>query len=454
VLLAAGVVFATQVPSASAQTVVTYNFDVNGSTAGFGVTTGSTYDWDDTTTGGFWSNNSVSTTGNIATNPWVQGNFPKFQPAGTPTYTVTVSNVEQVAGMFFSTAQTLTINAVGSGALSMVSGLQGILGGTSVDVTINAPLTGPGQIQPSNGGNLRFNGVNTYTGGTNLSSTGTLIHFNNSSSFGTGPINMGVVGFAPLLASGGATVTLPNSFTTSKDGGGINFAADVNTPVVSTGTWTLGTNGLVLRNNGVASSPLTLSGAISGSKTITLSANNSGLITFSGNNSFTGTIAITGPGGTGTGTTKVTLKLGAPNTIASSGQVNMAGGVLDPGGFTHSMSSTTLNLSASTGPSSIDYVAGPGELDFANSSALTWVSGAILNLVNWDPSTTFLRFGTDSTGLTAAQLAQIEFNGSGLGTAQLDSQGYVISPVPEPSSSLLLGVVAVGLGWYRRQRAK
>src|SRR4051812_23810814 len=75
--------------------VVTYNFDVNGATAGFGVTTGSTYDWDDTANGGFWSNNSTSTTGNIATNGWVQGNFPKFQPTGTPTYTVTVSNEEQ-----------------------------------------------------------------------------------------------------------------------------------------------------------------------------------------------------------------------------------------------------------------------------------------------------------------------------------------------------------------------
>src|SRR3954454_13377754 len=99
--------------------VITYNFDVNGATAGFGVTTGSTYDWDDTANGGFWSNNSTSTTGNIATNGWVQGNFPKFQPASTPTYTVTVSNEEQVAGMFFSTAQTLTINAIGSGKFNM-----------------------------------------------------------------------------------------------------------------------------------------------------------------------------------------------------------------------------------------------------------------------------------------------------------------------------------------------
>ncbi|HEY1375161.1 MAG TPA: PEP-CTERM sorting domain-containing protein [Gemmataceae bacterium] len=449
VLCAAGLVCASLVPSARAQ-VVTYYFDVNGSAPGFGITTGSTYDWDDTTNGGFWSTSSAGT---VATNGWVQGNFPRFAPAApAPTYTVTVSNVESVAGMFFSTAQTLTLNPIGSGAFSMVSGLQGVLGSGSANVTINVPITGPGGIQPSNGGNISLNAVNTFAGGTNLASTATLVHFNNGSAFGTGAINMGIAGFAPLLASGGATVTLPNSFTSSVTGAGINFAADANTPVVSTGTWTLGANNLVLRNNGISNSPLTLSGAISGSGAITLSSNNSDLITFSGPNTDTGTVNITGPGGTGTGTTKVTLKLGAANTIASFGSVNLAGGVLDPGGFTHIMNATTLKLSASTAPSTIDYGAGPGEIDFANSSAVAWTSGAIVNLANWDPATTFLRFGTDATGLTAAQLGEIEFNGGGLGTAQLDSNGFVVSPVPEPSSFLLLGAGAAGLGWWRRRR--
>src|SRR5882757_1232103 len=65
-LFGVGVVVGLLANSATAA-VVTYNFDVNGATAGFGVTTGSTYDWDDVTNGGFWSNNSTSTTGNIAT---------------------------------------------------------------------------------------------------------------------------------------------------------------------------------------------------------------------------------------------------------------------------------------------------------------------------------------------------------------------------------------------------
>jgi fibronectin-binding autotransporter adhesin len=427
--------------------VVTYNFDVNGAAAGFGVTSGSTYDWDDTTNGGFWSNNTVSTTGGTATNAWPQGNFPKFQPAGAPNYTVTVSNEEQVAGMFFSTAQTVTINAVGSGNLNMVSGLQGVLGSSSANVTINAPIVGSGGIQPSNGGNISLNGVNTYSGGTNLSSTATLVHFNSGSSFGSGAINMGVAGFAPLLGSGGAPITLPNNFTSSVNGAGVNFAADANTPVNSTGTWTLGTNNFVLRNNGNSTSPLTLSGAISGSGTITLSANNSGSITFSGANTYTGTTTITGPGGTGTGTTVVRLKLGAANTIASSSSVVLAGGILDPGGINQSMPSTTLGLTASTAPSTIDFIAGGSEVDFANSSALTWVG--TLNLLNWDPSIDKLRFGTDATGLTSTQLADIEFNGAGLGSAMLDANGYVT--VPEPSSCLML--LGASLLMARRRRA-
>jgi hypothetical protein len=427
----------------------TYNFDVNGSAAGFGVTTGSTYDWDDTTNGGLWSANATSTTGNIATNPWVQGQFPKFQPAGAPTYTVTVSNEEQIAGIFFSTAQNVTINPIGSGHLYMAAGTQGLLGSGSADVTINAAIAGPGKIQPSNGGNIRLNAANSYTGGTNLASTSTLIHFNNNSSFGTDIINMGIAGLAPLLGSGGHTITLDNIFTCSVDGGGINFAADANTPVVSTNTWSLGTHNVVLRNNGVSSSPLTLSGTISGTKSLTLSANNGGTIIVSGDNDFSGTVGVTGAGGgTGAGSSAVTLRLAAANTLSFSSSITLAGGILDPAGLHHDMSSTTMGLTTSTGPSTINYGAGASEVDFANSSALNWAGK--LNLANWDPLLDKLRFGTDSTGLTSAQLADIEFNGGGFGNASLDSNGFV---VPEPSMTFCFLGAPLLLLLSRRRRS-
>lgn len=107
----------------------------------------------------------------------------------------------------------------------------------------------------------------------------------------------------------------------------------------------------------------------------------------------------------------------------------MAGGILDPGGFHHTIGSTTLGLAAD---SVIDFGAGPSELDFANGSSLTWTG--TLNLTNWDSTKDTLRFGTDATGLTVGQLAEIEFNGTGLGTAQLDANGYLVAA---PSTVLL-----------------
>jgi fibronectin-binding autotransporter adhesin len=337
--------------------VLTENFDVNGATAGFGVITGGTYDWDDITNGGFWSNNAVSTTGATATNPWPQANFPKFQPASTPTYTVTVGNGknEQITGIFASTAQTLTINtnpAVGgTGTLEVVAGDDGFLGSGSADVTINVPIKGAGRVAPSNGGNIRFNAVNTYTGGTLLASTSSLIHFNNGSAFGSGDMSIAVAGFVPLLGSGGATITLPNNFVNTIAGGGVNFAADANTPVISSGTWSLGANNLVLRNNGVTTSTLTLSNTISGSGGITLSSNNSSTIIFSAaNTGYSGTTSITGPGGTGTGTTIVTLAIGNDSALGT-GPLTLAGGVLATNGGPRSIANNTTIVASTAGSS-------------------------------------------------------------------------------------------------------
>jgi hypothetical protein len=359
--------------------------------------------------------------------------------------------------MQFNTAQNLTINAIGSGDLNIVSGLQGMFGGGSADITINAPINGPGQPQfSSGGGNIRLNGVNGYTGGTSFSSSSILVHFNNGSAFGTGTITNNVASatsFIALLASGGATVTLPNNFAQGSgalSGGGINFAADPSTPVVSTGNWSLGAKNLNLRNNGGALSPLTLSGVISGTAGVTLSTNAvNSTIKFSAANSYTGTTTITGIGGTGAGSQNARLILAAANTIASSSSVALGGGILDPDGFSQSMGSTTLALLTSTGASTIDFAVGASEIDFANSSAVSW-TGSILNLANWDPTVDKLRFGTDATGLTGAQLAKIEFNDAGLGTASLDANGFV---VPEPGCLSLLGLVAMPLFGRRRRQA-
>ena len=208
--------------------------------------------------------------------------------------------------------------------------------------------------------------------------------------------------------------------------------------MISSGAWSLGTNNLILRSSGGSTSPLTISGAISGTGNVALSANANSAIILSGPNTYTGTTTV------GVGGTPVTLKLGAANTIASSSSLIMAGGTLDPGGFNHAMGSTTLGLTAAG--SAIDFVSGASELDFANSSALTW-SGT-LNIANWNPSLDRVRFGTDATGLTSTELGDIEFGGVS-GLAQLDANGYL---VPEPSTVLLGLLGGLGTMWAARRR--
>ncbi len=258
-----------------------------------------------------------------------------------------------------------------------------------------------------------------------------MTYFNSATSFGTGPIKnvyAAANSMAALLGTGGSTITLPNDFQVTVSGNGFNFAADPNTPVVSTGSWAIGASNVVIKNNGNSTSPLTIAGPITGTAGVTFSGANGGSINLTSAKAYSGstTVGVSGA-------TNISVVLGAANTIASSSSVILAGGMLNPGGFNQAMSATTLGLTAN---SVLDYIAGVSEVDFANSSALSWGAGTTLNLANWDYSTTKLRFGTDSTGLTAAQLAAIEFNGSGLGTAHLDANGYV--SVPEPSTIVLL----------------
>ncbi len=418
-------------------------FDVNGTSAGYGIVNGGSYSWDDPN----WA--ATSGGGNPTAN-WVAGSFARFYGGVSgDSYTVTANNPESMAGLYgYISGVSVTINGAGAGALDVVSGDQGFI--ATGNVTINAPVTGAGGVAPEGYGKLCLYGNNTYSGGTAFGYYGApLTYFNNNNSFSTGTIRLSVAGtafFQGLLGTGGSTITLANGFQNLASGSGVNFAADPNTPVISTGNWDLGANNLNLRSSGGSSSPVTISGAIGGTANVIFSANNAGnVITLSGPNTYSGTTTVTGPGAAGAGSSAITLKLGAANAIASSSSLIMAGGILDPGGFHHAMSSTTLGLTAD---STIDFGAGASELDFANSSALTWTG--TLNLASWDPNVDKLRFGTDASGLTSAQLADIEFNGAGLGTAQLDAYGFVM--VPEPSTALLSLLGGLGVMWSIRRR--
>jgi hypothetical protein len=246
-------------------------------------------------------------------------------------------------------------------------------------------------------------------------------------------------------------------------GTALNFANGASAPVTSSGTWTLGTYNLNLRSSGGSTAPLKISGAISGSGILALSANGTGSKhILSGANPFTGTIIVAGnatASPTYGGNVAATLVLGAANTIANASQLQMAGGTVDPGGFHHTMTATTLSLSAS---STFDYTSGAAEMDFADSSSATWTAtaGTTLNLVstgggNWNTSGDELNFAQNPIGLDPTRLGLITFNGIDQGDAAIDDNGFIYDSaqvVPEPSTAFLALLGGLGLLWKARRR--
>jgi fibronectin-binding autotransporter adhesin len=410
----------------------TVYFDVNGATAGSGVTDGGSYSWEDAD----WSSSSGGT---VATANYVDGDFPRFS-AGTDaagkTYTVTASANHTFAGMFANSnaAGNVHLATTGGGVLSITPGAQGFFSGTNSNLYIDAPLAGvdaTSRLQWSGGGgSLYLYAANTFQGGVQLNSVNGL-NFNNNNSFGTGTISWrGLNG----TGSGTSVLATPDATAPITIANAVEAAANTQifvglpaAPVTFSGPWTLPASGTTTFQNQPAGTTVTISGAISGAANFTKTG--AGTLVLSGANAYSGnTTASAG-----------IVTLGAAGTIASSSSLVLNGGTVNPDGLNQIMSATTLNLLAN---STLDFIAGASEMDFANSSALAW-TGTILNLASWNPSIDKLRFGTNATGLTSAQLATIEFNGGGLGTAQLDANGYVVIPEPSTVVLILLGLTVL-----------
>ena len=130
-------------------------------------------------------------------------------------------------------------------------------------------------------------------------------------------------------------------------------------------------------------------------------------LTLSGTNTFIGRLTV--EAGTLALASDGALPATAPLTLANTCSVTC-------GGVTNSTGALTLSGNATL-------ALGDGALSFADSSGEGWKAGATLT-VTGDGSlpTQALRFGASSTGLTAAQLKQITYNGE---PVSLDSQGYL-----------------------------
>ncbi len=140
------------------------------------------------------------------------------------------------------------------------------------------------------------------------------------------------------------------------------------------------------------------------------------------------------------------LILGTANALASSSLL-LEGGVLDVDGHDQTFGAVTL-----AGNTTIDLGVGDVSLLFGDSHALAWSDSVSLGFINVDAADS-IRFGTDSGGLTAQQLAKITINGQ---SVQIGGDGLLaIAPIPEPASAALVGSAGVLLlvGASRRRRA-
>ena len=129
-------------------------------------------------------------------------------------------------------------------------------------------------------------------------------------------------------------------------------------------------------------------------------------LTLSGNNTFEGRFTME----------EGTVALASDTALPVSAPLTLAGGTVTCGSTRNTTGVLTLS-----GDTAINLEG--GSLAFADSSEATWTAGAALAITGDDNlPTRSLRFGSSASGLTAAQLRQITYNGE---RVSLDSSGYL-----------------------------
>jgi hypothetical protein len=141
-----------------------------------------------------------------------------------------------------------------------------------------------------------------------------------------------------------------------------------------------------------------------------------GHYTFTGGTLMASNINMTGDWTIGDGTNRITN----PGTVRL-GHSTVVSNVVEQFGRFTLPTSTSIYLSGSA-----------ARLSFAKSSSESWASGATLEIFNWNGNVSGggaeqVKFGTDQSGLTAAQLKQVNFRiGSDLYSAKILNTGEVV----------------------------
>jgi hypothetical protein len=135
--------------------------------------------------------------------------------------------------------------------------------------------------------------------------------------------------------------------------------------------------------------------------------------------------------------------LGADNLLVDSMHLNGNGANLNLNG--HSDELATLTIGASDLALNFGAAAGANSISFTDSSAVAWGAGTLL-IQNFEAGTDTLRFGTNNSSLTPAQLAKIQF-GAGPAGAVIDSNGYVTQKTIFTWTGATSSTFSVGTNW-------
>ncbi len=154
-----------------------------------------------------------------------------------------------------------------------------------------------------------------------------------------------------------------------------------------------------------------------------------------------------------------TLLLGASYVINDSAPVTMLNNTtLATGGYQQTLGALTLGTGVTSATATLSLGYGTNSyLAFANSASQTWNGTLVIsNYYNsWDQ----VYFGTSSNGLTASQLASIEWinpygNGVNFTGAIIEGNGLIqpVQPVPEAKTVAALFLLSAFALWHERKR--